>query len=205
VALAACGGEDHAVTAQADAAEPSERPSAISADCTPPPDCLPIVSLINLDVCCSDTLRCGFDLTPIAAIAPMYPELASVVDVDPEAPCWPRSSAFFELPTAAAERISVEGGDDVLITPDCPARLFAATELSGCCLPDDGCGYATQMARFTFHELSGQSDPSTFTQPECLSATQLNAELRDGGLAAWAYVPESKGHCDFASLDAQLK
>lgn len=196
--LAACGGGgDSAPTTL------EEEPSAISTSCTPPPDCLPIVALVNIDVCCSDTLRCGFDLTPVAAIAPMYPEIAGVLDLDPAKPCWPRSKLYRELPSSAAERVRVEDGADVLIAPSCQGRLFTATPLPGCCMPDDTCGYDTHLARNTFHELARASE-AAFEHPECLSASALNAELKANDLAAWAYVPAASGTCDYQALDALL-
>lgn len=193
--LAACaGGDDDDVR---------EQPSAISSRCTSPPDCLPIVSLINIDVCCSEQLRCGFDLTAIVETAPMYPEIAEVFEVDPDKPCWPRSRIFLPLPETEPQRVSGEGGADVLITPSCQGRLFTATPLAGCCLPDNTCGYDTHLARNTFRELAGLSD-GAFEQPQCLSASELNTQLAAHELAAWAYIPPSSGSCDYARLDAEL-
>jgi len=199
--LAACGGDDN----DADEREPEvlEQPSAISPTCEPPPDCLPIVSLINIGVCCSDTLRCGFDLSPVAAVGPMYPELKGVFEVDPEKPCVPRSQAFLELPRPEPTRIVVDAGPDVLITPSCTGRGFTTTPLAGCCLPNNACGYDTHLVRSTFVALSKASDVA-FTQPECLTASELNAQLTANGLAAWAYLPAATGTCDYAALDAML-
>ena len=197
-ALAACGGGDVPVP------ETREQPSAISATCVPPPDCLPIVSLVHIDVCCSDTLRCGFDLSPIAAVAPMYPELAGVFDVDPDKPCWPRSQAYVAMLSSQPARVAVEGGDDVLIAPTCEGRVFTATPLPGCCRPDNSCGYDTHLARNTFDELAGSGPHAAFAKPECWSASELNAQLEDNGLAAWAYVPEASGSCNYEALSASL-
>jgi hypothetical protein len=197
--LAACGGGD------ARASETLEQPSAISAACVPPPDCLPIVSLVNIDVCCSDTLRCGFDLSSTAALEPMYPELTGVLDVDPDKPCWPRSQIYLKLPSSRAARVAVDGGPDVLIAPSCQSRVFAATPLPGCCLPDDSCGYDTHFARNTFEELSGTGAHPAFAEPRCWSASELNAQLEANGLAAWAYVPDASGECDYAALSAALR
>jgi hypothetical protein len=196
LALAACGGDDDGETVA--------EPSAISSTCTPPADCLPIVSLVNIGVCCSDTLRCGFDLTPIASARPMYPELGSVFEVDPDKPCWPRANLFLEHPSPNTERIQVAGGDDVLITPTCQGRLFTTTPLPGCCTPNNTCGYDTHLARNTFHELARASE-AAFSEPECLTAAALNAELRANDLAAWAYVPAASGTCDYEALDAMLR
>lgn len=187
------------------AREPEEQPSEISASCEPPPECLPIVSLINLGVCCSETLACGLDVSPITSAAPMYPELATRFDIDPEKPCWPRSRIFLEVPTPASSRIEVADGDDVLIAPSCAGRLVTTTPMLGCCRPDNTCGYDTHLVRETFHSLSRGASAEAFTQPECLTASELNTRLRDHELAAFAYVPASEGECDHAALDAELR
>lgn len=202
LALAACGGDDESVN-EPDA-EAREQPSVISATCQPPPDCLPIVSLINIGVCCSDTLRCGLDLSPIAAVAPMYPELAGMFELDPTKPCTPRSRIFAEVSSAQPKRIAVDGGVDVLIAPTCQGRLFTATPMAGCCLSNNTCGYDTHLANATFRELAGAA-PGTFGVAQCVTATELNAKLAANGLAAWSHVPKANGSCDYATLDAALK
>jgi hypothetical protein len=206
LALAACGGDDDGddEAAIVQDSEAAEQPSAVSATCQPPPDCLPIVSLINLGVCCSDTLRCGLDLSPIAAIAPMYPELASMFELDPARPCTPRSRIFSEVNSPQPKRIAVDGGVDVLIAPTCLGRLFTATPMAGCCLNNNTCGYDTHLANGTFRELSGAA-AGTFAVPRCLTATELNALLAANDLAAWSHVPKANGTCDYATLDAALK
>ena len=185
--------------------EPEEQASAISPTCEPPPDCLPIVSLINLGVCCSETLRCGIDVSPVAGVAPMYPGLANRFQLDPAMPCWPRAQLFFEVPTPEPRRIDVGDGEDVLIAPSCPGRLVTTTQMLGCCRPDNTCGYDTDLVRNTFDALSKGASAEALSKPECLNATELNTRLRDNELEAFAYIPESAGHCDYAALDAELQ
>lgn len=185
--------------------EPEEQPSEISPTCEPPPDCLPIVSLLNLGVCCSETLRCGIDVSPVAAVAPMHPELAATFGVDPEKPCWPRARLFLEVPTPETLRIEVDDGEDVLIAPSCGGRLVTTTQMLGCCRRDNTCGYDTHLVRGTFHALSSGASAEAFSSAECLNATELNARLRDSELEAFAHVPPSTGDCDYAALDAALQ
>jgi hypothetical protein len=202
--LLACGAEREP-QARETSFDAAEQPSAISASCELPADCLPITSLVEVGVCCSQTLRCGFDLSPLAAVASMYPELMGSFDVEPDKPCWPRAKFFVELPRSAATRIPVEGGADILVTPDCQGRAFTTTPLPGCCLPGGSCGYATHLARHTFNELSVNTAEEAFTHAQCLTASDLNAQLRANDLAAWAYLPPASGRCDFAALDAALR
>jgi hypothetical protein len=125
-------------------------------------------------------------------------------DVESGKPCWPRSQVFLELPSPEPARIAVDGGQDVLITQSCTGRGFTTTPLAGCCLPNNTCGYDTHIARSTFVALSKASSIG-FTQPECLTASELNAQLAANGLAAWAYLPAATGTCDYAALDAMLQ
>ena len=196
--LAACGSDEPST-------EIEEQPSEISPTCKPPPDCLPITSLIDVGVCCSDTLRCGLDVSPIVASAPMYPELAALFEIDPAKPCWPRAKLFIQWPTREPSRVDVEDGDDVLITPRCQGRLVTSTPMPGCCRPDDTCGYDTHLVRNTFNALTGGASVPGFSQPECLRANELNARLRDHELEAFAYVPEATGSCEYARLAAELR
>jgi len=191
-------------TEYVDANTAVEQPSAIANACVPPADCLPIVSLINIGVCCSESLRCGFDLSPLAAIAPMYPELAQTLAIEPDKACWPRSKIFLEVPSSESQRIAVEGGTDVLVARTCTTRAFTSVSLHGCCLPDNHCGYDTHVARSTFKALQ-PAGAAGFQQAECLSAAALNARLEDNGLAAFAHLPAATGECDYAELDAALK
>jgi hypothetical protein len=186
-------------------AEPDEQPSEISPTCEPPPDCLPIVSLFNLGVCCSETLRCGIDVSPVANIAPMHSELAATFDVDPAKPCWPRARLFKAVPTPESNRIEVDDGEDVLITPSCEGRLVTTTQMLGCCRPDNTCGYDTHLVRGTFQALSTGASTEAFSSAECLDASELNARLRDSQLEAFAHVPAASGDCDYAALDAALQ
>lgn len=201
-----CGGDDPPAptTSTQPHAKPEEQSSAISPTCEPPPDCLPIVSLINLDVCCSETLRCGLDVSPLTLLAPMYPDLASRFEIDPAKPCWPRDRLFFEVPTPEATRIEVDDGADVLLAPSCAGRLVTTTQMLGCCRPDNTCGYDTSLVVNTFNALSKGASADALSKPECLSASELNARLRDNQLEAFAYVPSSAGECDYATLDASL-
>lgn len=192
-----------------DAAMPAEKASAIDPSCAPPPDCLPIQNLINIDACCSETLRCGWDISDVVRNASMYPDQAAALasfDIDADKPCVPRGVLFFEAPSQPAKRVPAPGGD-ILLTPDCTSRTIANSLLAGCCLPDDTCGLSTQGALSAFKALLAhvQGDPTEpFTSPECVSPKALNAQLADSKLEAWAFIPASEGACSYAALDAML-
>jgi hypothetical protein len=205
--LAACAGDDaddhvHSDAGSAatpDRPEAKEERSAISPSCVPPADCLAIrSSFVNVGVCCSETLRCGFDLSILDGIGG-----AEGFDFDPSKPCWPRSDVFVEFDGLAERRVAAASGPDILTTPDCKGRVVVNTQLAGCCLPSDACGYSTHLAASAFAVLAGnKNDP--FTGPECVSASELNAQLAASELAAWAYVPAAQGSCDYAAIDARL-
>jgi hypothetical protein len=187
-----------------DASTPdAEQRSAVDPSCVPPPDCLPIVNLINVGVCCSDTLRCGWDVTDFAKAAAMEPQL-DTLGFDLATACWPRGDLYYEVPAPPEKRVAAASGD-ILLAADCTSRSFAGSLLAGCCLPDDTCGFSTQGALSAFKALLMQGDePEPFTSAECVTPKELNAQLADSKLVAWAHVPASKGKCDYAALDAKL-
>lgn len=184
--------------------EAVEHASKIDPSCVPPPDCMPITNFINIGVCCSETLRCGWDVSDFTRIAAMYPDAYKQFGLDPENPCAPRGSLYFEAPPGPEERI-VGAGDDILVTPDCTSRYFTSALLAGCCLPNNTCGLSTADAKSAFVTLLQEDfkrEPFTFA--ECVLPKQLNEQLASSALAAWAFVPPSKGKCDYAALDARL-
>jgi len=203
LSLAACGSDSDDTSDDASAIV-TEEPTAVSASCVPPPDCLPVVQQFNLSVCCSETLRCGFDMSPLAEVAPMHPEIAALFDVDPDKPCWPRPKLFVPLPEYKPERIAVKGGADILVTPTCQGRVFAATPMYGCCRPDNTCAYDTHVVRSAFDSLAGKGPRPAFATPQCWTADEVNAQLAANDLGAWAYIPEASGTCDYAALNASL-
>jgi hypothetical protein len=181
-----------------------EHASVVDPSCVPPPDCLPIKNFINIGVCCSETLRCGWDLTDFVQVAAMSPDAFDLFGLDAAAPCSPRGAIFFEAPPQPEKRVK-GAGDDILITPDCTARNFANSLLSGCCLPNDSCGLSTAGSMSVFVALLREDfEREPFTFAECVSPRALNAQLADSALAAWAYVPPSKGKCDYVALAARL-
>jgi hypothetical protein len=181
-----------------------EHASVVDPSCVPPPDCSPIRDLINIDVCCSDTLRCGWDLTQIANITAMHPEDYGLFGIDPAAPCAPRGALFFEAAPQPEKRVA-GAGDDILVTPGCTSRNFVNTLLAGCCLPDDTCGLSTAGSMSVFVALLREDfERAPFTFAECVHPKELNAQLAETALAPWAFVPPSKGKCDYDALDARL-
>jgi hypothetical protein len=184
--------------------EVTEHASVIDPSCVPSADCLPIRNFINIDVCCSETLQCGWDLTDFAEIAAMYPDAYASFGLNAAAPCSPRGAIFFEAAPQPEKRVA-GAGDDILITPNCTARNFANSLLGGCCLPDGSCGLSTAGSMSVFVALLREDfEREPFTFAECVLPKVLNAQLADSVLAPWAFLPPSKGRCDYAALAARL-
>ena len=74
-------------------------------------------------------------------------------------------------------------------------------------IPDDAArelGQQVYTAIFTRDELAGAGPHADFARAACWTASELNSELTANDLAAWAYVPEASGSCDYAALSAAL-
>jgi hypothetical protein len=102
-----------------------------------------------------------------------------------------------------AHRVEVEGGDDILITPDCESFTVFAFILPGCCLPDDRCGLSTDESSPTLGALAG--DPQApFARPECVPAEVLNQQFRDSQVLLPLARTVAAGKCDHAALADEL-
>lgn len=216
-ALSACVHHSHDASAANEAADagvvedaavveqPVEHASVVDPSCIPPDDCLPPNNFAEFKSCCSDTLRCGWDVGQLAEVFAMDPEDYGRFGLRVETPCAPRSALFFELAPQAEQRVPGAGAGDILITPECTTRAFANALLPGCCLPDDTCGLSTTVGKDVFVTLlRNDFVRAPFTFNECVTWKQLNDQLAATALAPWAFVPPSKGKCNYAALDARL-
>ena len=185
-----------------------EQASAVSSTCTLPADCKPIALPLAMNVCCSETLRCGFDFTPLIFMYEaiklsgdadhVYP-----ADFDPAKPCLPRSTIFLDYASTTEERVKNENGEDILITPACLGRQIATLYYPGCCMPSGACGLSTHMTADSLKIFVNQAD-EPFTHLECVSAFELNAQIRESLMSPTAYFPETTGSCDYAEIEGRL-
>ena len=185
-------------------------PAPTNQACVLPDDCVDIeTSFFNYPACCRETTHCGYELVldeeEFEESLMYFPQFEEFREEKSDDGCFPKSFFFPILPGFYAHRTAVEGGDDILITPDCESRGFVAFALPGCCMPNNQCGISTDEMADIFQVLL-EGDSAPFTQPECVPAQVLNQQLRDSvKLAGIAHLPPtSGGPCDYAALDMQL-
>lgn len=168
-------------------------------------------SYFQYPACCSPNVSCGYQITYDDAFFEVYPQardvLFTLASDDPEGKCVPESYVFPERPGTYDHRVEIEGtpeSDDVLVAAQCESRGFWVFALPGCCMPDNRCGISTDEVAPTFEVLlDGASAP--FSKPECVTADELNAQLKASSLDAFARIPAtSGGACDFAALAEAL-
>jgi hypothetical protein len=131
------------------------------------------------------------------------PRFDELVAGDPNHSCAPDSVFYGPEPGLYEHRVEVEGGDDILITPDCESFTVLAFILPGCCLPDDTCGLSTDESWPTLQYLAGGVD-APFTHPECVPAEVLNQQFLDSEVLAVFARTTASGGCDYSALDAEL-
>ena len=178
--------------------------------CTPPVTCASVkTAFSNQAACCAPKTPCGLEFPEIddvnAALFPNAKEfIAEWTKDDPNGKCAPEHFFFGSRPGLDKQRVEVEGGKDILVTPTCESFTLLAFVLPGCCLPGSKCGYSTHESRYTLeYLLTGGTAP--FTQPICVSADELNQQLRDSGtLESFARVKAGDGGCNYQALSAEL-
>lgn len=166
--------------------------------CDLPADCVRIeTEAFRFDPCCRIGLACGYRLIEPADFAALFPLAAGSLDG-----CVPVESIFSKAEPHAEERIAVEGGEDILLTPACESRNLLAFPLWGCCKPSGVCGYSTDQ---TADILAGQSmsPDAGFSRYECATGSELNAQFRASPLAGLAHLPEVETRCDYPGIAAR--
>ncbi|HTU61254.1 MAG TPA: hypothetical protein VMF89_22520, partial [Polyangiales bacterium] len=138
----------------------------------------------------------------------VYPQarelLLNVASDDPEGKCVPESVVFPVRPGTYDHRVQVEGPEagDILVAAQCESRGLLVFTLPGCCMPDDRCGISTDEVALQLGLILG-GEEAPFTQPECVSADELNMQLKASSLAELAHFPPTAGApCDYATLAA---
>lgn len=201
LALTACG-------KQSDASKP---PAADGGNvCMMTDDCKDLnTSFFQYPACCSPHVTCGYQITYDDAFFEVYPQardvLFTLASDDPEGKCVPDSYVFPKRPGTYDHRVELEDTpeeDDVLVAAQCESRGFWVFTLPGCCMRDNRCGISTDEVAGTFEVLlEGESAP--FSKPECVTADELNMQLRMSSLDAFARIPATSGDaCDYAALAA---
>jgi hypothetical protein len=200
--LIACGAKDASPQTHVDAAADS------SEACRKTDDCKDLnTSFFQYPACCSPHVTCGYQITYDDAFFEVYPQardvLFNLASDDPEGKCVPESYVFPTRPGTYDHRVELEDGpeeEDVLVAAQCESRGFWVFTLPGCCMRDNRCGISTDEVAGTFEVLlDGAMAP--FSKPECVTADELNMQLKASPLDAFARIPATSGDaCDYAAL-----
>jgi len=160
--------------------------------------------------CCSPNVSCGYEVTFDEAFLDVYPQardlLLNVASDDPEGKCVPESVVFPVRPGTYDHRVQVEGPEesDILVAAQCESRGILVFTLPGCCMPDDRCGISTdEVALQLGLLLEGEEAP--FSAPECVTADELNTQLKASSLSEFGRIPATAGApCDHSALAEAL-
>jgi hypothetical protein len=194
-------------TVDAATAADSGKPDAGAGMCVKSDDCVDIdTSYFQYPSCCSPHVSCGYQITYDDMFFEVYPQARDVLfqlaSDDPEGKCVPESYVFPVKPGTYDHRVQVEGPEeqDILVAEQCESRGFWVFTLPGCCMADNRCGISTDEVAPTLGLLlEGETAP--FTQPECVTADELNAQFKTTSLSAFARIPATAGApCDRAAL-----
>lgn len=184
--------------------------------CTPPASCMPVETVfVTQPACCAPNTPCGLELPALSAEnQSFFPDakdfLATVTKDDPNGKCAPESFFFGTRPGLDKQRIEPDGTPDIFITPDCESFTLLAFILPGCCMPNNKCGYSTHESYTTLEYLVTGGVPlgtstAPFTKQICVSATDLNQQLRDSKtLKTFARVTGRDAGCDHQALAKEL-
>lgn len=172
--------------------------------CVLPPDCKGVHApgAFDVEACCSAAVECGFRVPDTQA------QLGEAVTnaIDPEREfkdgCIPRERYFLRFPGLMDERVPVEGAEDILIAEVCEQSAILSISFPGCCMPDGRCGLSNYQFHDTFAVVVG--DQAELAQLQCVPSETMNAYIRETSMAGFAYLPASRGRCDYAALDARL-
>ena len=197
---------------------PAAQPTSVAAGGVAPPGMCMIpeycedltTGFFQYPACCSPNVSCGYAVTFEDAFLEVYPQardlLLNVASDDPEGKCVPESFVFSARPGTYDHRVQVEGPEesDILVAAQCESRGLLVFTLPGCCMPDDRCGISTdEVALQLGLLLEGEEAP--FTKPECVSADELNNQLKASSLSAFGRIPSTDGaSCDHRALAEAL-
>jgi len=182
---------------------------AVPPECSLPEDCVAIeAGVLSGPACCRENTSCGYIISTTEQTLMDYPDVIEFAETIWDDGCVPRTFVFSSPPGIDTRRVPAregEGGEEVLIVEECEYRNFWAWPLPGCCTRDNVCGVSTDEIYPVFEVLmEGESAP--FTQQECVTAAELNQQLRDSKtLESLAFFPDTTGSCDYAALDAELE
>jgi hypothetical protein len=177
-------------------------PPAVARRCTLPAGCTGLATdAFSFAACCSRSIECGFQLVEPAELRELFFLASQSIDpLDLGSRCVPHEKIFSAATGLEEQRILVDDGDDVLLTPDCDSRNLLAFPLFGCCTSSGTCGYSTDQ---TAPILGQYVKDAPFVKTACFTGEELNAQFRMTDLAALAHLPEMRTSCDYAAISAR--
>jgi hypothetical protein len=151
----------------------------------------------TFEPCCRLDTPCGLELTEPANLAALIPLTTGNLDG-----CISVDTIFSKAEPHDEQRVAVDCGEDILLTPACESRNLLAFPLYGCCKAEGVCGYSTDQ---TASILGGQAmrPDAPFARYECATGAELNAQFRASPLAGLAHLPEAETRCDYAAIAAR--
>ncbi|HKU38495.1 MAG TPA: hypothetical protein VJR89_10120 [Polyangiales bacterium] len=177
--------------------------------CVRPPGCDHISTpFFTGTACCTEKTPCGYELPELDPETEMWfpnarAQLEMVTKDDPNHKCAPEWWFFGPRPGVNSQRYEQAGFDDILVAEECPSYTVLPHILPGCCMPDNTCGLSTNESWPTFEEFEGPG-AAPFTNPECVSAEELNRQFRASRHLTTFARTVAAGSCNYAALDAMF-
>lgn len=177
-------------------------PPAVARRCRLPSGCTGVATeAFAFAACCSRSVECGFQLEEPADFRELFFLASGAFDpLDPGSRCVPLDKIFNQATGLEEQRILVDGGDDVLLTPECDSRNLLAFPLYGCCTRSGMCGYSTYQTSLILGEYVPDAP---FAKTACFTGEELNAQFRMTALAGLGQLPEMRKSCDYAAISAR--
>lgn len=180
---------------------------ALQRRCVPPPSCKNFHTLLfRLDACCSEKVACGLDMSPFTLLSEHWdrPEVRAVfpAELTLTNTCLRPGSMFVPVDGPTEERVQLEDGADILLTPECKTYNVFNLPMPGCCLPSGACGMSSHYS--VGNVTSVLAPTAGINRPQCLTGAEFNRQVQGTVLQVIADAPEIAGRCDYAALDARL-
>lgn len=177
-------------------------PPPVARRCTLPTGCVGLATdAFAFAACCSRSVECGFQLEEPADFRELFFIASGSFDpLDPGSRCVPLEKIFNEGTGLEEQRIVVDEGEDIFLTPECDSRNLLAFPLHGCCTSAGMCGYSTDQTRLI---LENYVPDAPFSKAACFTGAELNAQFRMTEVAGLGHLPEMRKSCDYAAISAR--
>jgi hypothetical protein len=183
----------------ADASSKRDSSSSTAGQCTIPEGCEAAdFGVTKLNPCCNESIECGLALE---GSAEFRDTLTSALDLPKDQTCIARDRYFLTHAGSEEKRVVDEQGNQYLLTYECDTASMLSWSFIACCMPNKRCGVSTYGL---YDTLAVLVPGAPFSQPECVSSAELNAQLKDSKLAGLAHLHDTDKACDYEALAARL-